>query len=40
MDLEAELGGEGEEGKGSFGGVRFGVGARHVRGVGLDSIAW
>ena len=40
VDLEAELGGEGEEGEGGFGGVRFGVGARHVRGVGLDSIAW
>ena len=40
VDLEAELGGEGEEGEGGFGGVRFGVGARHVRGIGLDSIAW
>jgi len=36
VDLEAELGGEGEEGGGSFGTV----GARHIGSVGLGSIAW
>jgi len=42
VDLEAELGGEGEEGEGSFGRVESGseVGARHTGSVGLSSIAW
>ena len=42
VDLEAELGGEGEEGEGSFGrfGSRSEVKARHIGSVGLGSIAW
>ena len=42
MDLEAELGGEGEEGEGSFGRFESGpeVGARHTGSVGLGLIAW
>ena len=42
VDLEAELGGEGKEGEGSFG--RFGsaskVRARHIGSVGLGLITW
>ena len=40
MDLEAELGGEGEEGEGSFGRLRSGskVWARHIGSIGLGSI--
>ena len=42
VDLEAELGGEGEEGEGNFGRLASGskVGARHIGSVGLGSIAW
>jgi len=42
IDLEAELGGEGEEGEESFGRLGSGskVRARHIRSVGLGSIAW
>ena len=42
VDLEAELGGEGEEGKGGFGrlGSRSKVRARHIGSVGLGSISW
>jgi len=42
VDLEAELGGEGEEGEGSFGRLVSGseVGARHIGSVGFGSIAW
>ena len=36
VNLEAELGGEGEEGEGSSGTV----GARHIGSVGFGSIAW
>ena len=42
MNLEAELGGEGEEGEGSFRMLGSGseVGARHIGSIGLGSIAW
>ena len=42
VDLEAELGGEGEEGEGSFGRLRSGskVRARYIGSVGLGSISW
>jgi hypothetical protein len=42
VDLEADLGREGEEGEGSFGrlGSRSEVKARHIGSVGLGSIAW
>jgi len=41
VDLETELGGEGEEGEGSFRRLASGSEVRrHIRSVGLGSIAW